>query len=84
MPITNRDRFPEVDFLPDSEIRAIGDVEGIKLVLVGRFQGVDAPVVAKSYTDDPTTEELFAMPLYELLSHTFGAVNITENINADR
>lgn len=78
MPIANADRFPDVDFLPIDEIRPIGDVEGTTLVLVGREQGTDAAVVARSYTDDPASEQLHAVPLYELLSHTFGEVNITE------
>lgn len=80
MPITNRDRFPSVDFLPDEEIKPIGDVEGTALVLLGKEQGTDAAVVARSYTSDPASEQLHAVPLYELISHTFGSVNITEEL----
>jgi hypothetical protein len=80
MPVSNRDRFPDVEFLPDAEIRAIGDVEGITLVLVGREQGSNAPVVARAYTDNPTSEDLHAVPLYELMAHTFGSINILEKL----
>ena len=66
--IVNRDRFPDVDFLPEAEIRKIGTVGKTTLVLVGREQGTDAPIVSRSYTADPTTEELFAFPLYTLLN----------------
>ena len=78
--ITNRDRFPDVDFLPPDQFKIIGDVEGTPLVLIGREQGSDALVVSRTHTDDPATENLFAVPLYELLSHTFGAVNIAEDV----
>lgn len=76
MSISNRDRHPDVDFLPDSQIVSIGDVEGDTLVKVGVQRGTDDLVVARSYTSSPATEKLFAVPLSELLSHTFGAVNI--------
>ncbi|HEY9781840.1 MAG TPA: hypothetical protein V6D09_17085 [Leptolyngbyaceae cyanobacterium] len=78
--ITNRDRFPDVNFLEPNDFKIIGDVEGTPLVLIGREQGSDALVVSRTHTDDPKTENLFAVPLYELLSHTFGAVNIAKNI----
>lgn len=77
MPIVNRDRFPDVDFLPDGQIKPIGDVGGVTLVLVGREQGSKADVVARAYTDKPATENLFAMPLYELLNHSQDPVNLT-------
>ena len=80
MAITNRDRFPDVNFLDPNEFKIIGDVEGTPLVLIGREQGSDALVVSRTRTDDPTTENLFAVPLYELISHTFGAVNIAEDV----
>ncbi|NJR38542.1 MAG: hypothetical protein HC781_06445 [Leptolyngbyaceae cyanobacterium CSU_1_4] len=80
MPIRNRDRFPDVDFLANAEIRAIGEVEGITLVLVGKEQGSDAPVVARAYTDNFTSEDLHAVPLYELMAHTFGSINILEKL----
>lgn len=80
MPVSNSDRFPDVDFLPPDQFKVIGDVEGTPLVLIGREQGTEAPVVARSRTDDPTTESLFAVPLYELMSHTFGEINIEEEI----
>lgn len=76
MPITNRDRFPDVDFLPDSEIKPVGDVGGVTLVLVGNEQGTDAPVVSRAYTDKPATEDLFAVPVYALLSQSQDPVNL--------
>lgn len=78
MSISNRDRHPDVDFLPDDQIIAVGDVEGTTLVKVGVQRGTSDLVVARSYTSSPATEELFAVPLSELLAHTFGAVNIRE------
>lgn len=78
MPVTNRDRFPDVDWLTD--IKQVGDVGGTPLVLIGYAPGVDAdqkqPVVARAYTSDPSTEDLFAVPLYELLNHSPDPVNI--------
>jgi hypothetical protein len=79
MPITNRDRFPDVDFLPDNQIKLVGSVGSTTLVLVGHEQGSDSLVVAKSYAADPTKEDLFAVPLYELMSHSQDAVNITDS-----
>lgn len=74
MSITNRDRFPDVNFLPDSKMRAFGSIGSTKLVLVGSERGSNAPVVAKSYTAEPTKENLFAIPLYELMKHTQDAL----------
>jgi hypothetical protein len=76
MPITNRDRYPNVEFLPDSEIKPVGDVGGTTLVKVGTEEGTDVMVVARSYSQDPTTEDLFAVPLYELLNHSPDPVTI--------
>lgn len=81
MPINNRDRFPDVDFLPPNQFRMIGDAEGTPLVLIGFEQGSDTPIVARTCTNDLLAEDLFAVPLYELLSHCFGAVNIEANLN---
>lgn len=79
MTIINRDRYPDVDFLPDSEIKPIGTCEGVRLVLVGKEQGTNADVVAKSYSDEfSPDEELHATPLYELLNHTMGAIELFE------
>lgn len=77
--ITNRERYPDVDFLPDSEIRPIGTCEGTRLVLVGKEQGTGADVVAKSYTAEfSPDEELHATPLNELIAHTFGGISLDE------
>jgi|SRR5579885_789694 len=74
--IVNRNRFPDVDFLPADEIRPVGDTGGTTLVLVGKEQGSNAPVVALSYTNDPASEDLFAVPLYELLNHSQDPINL--------
>ena len=69
--ITNRDRHPYVDWVSDEEIRKIGDIGGIPLVLVGFEDGLEgrkSPVVAHSYSSDPLTEELHAIPIYELMN----------------
>lgn len=79
--IKNRDRYPDVTFLPDADIKPIGTCEGVRLVLVGREQGTDAAIVAKSYNPEfSPDEELHATPLYELVAHTFGEINITEAV----
>ncbi|NDJ20978.1 hypothetical protein GS682_04825 [Nostoc sp. B(2019)] len=76
--ITNKDRYPNVEFLPSNEITQIGDIGGTTLLLVGREQGTNAPMVARSYEMD-SDEELFAIPLYELLNSQ-DLINITEEI----
>ena len=76
--ITNKDRYPNVEFLSSDEMNQIGDIGGITLLLVGKEQGTNAPVVARSYEND-SDEELFAIPLYELLNSQ-DPVNITEEI----
>jgi hypothetical protein len=78
--IANRDRFPNVDFLPPKEQRIIGSAEDIPLVLLGREQGTETLIVALSYEEDFTKEKLQAVPVYELISHTQGAIVIEENI----
>ena len=78
--ITNKDRFPEVDFLPDPEIRIIGLVGSDKLAIVGFEQGTDSPVVAYARTNKPAKERLFAIPLYELLSHNYEEIRIPEDL----
>lgn len=78
MVIQNRDKFPNVKFVPDSEIKQVGDVGGVPLVKVGVEEGTEVMVVARAYTSDPGTEDLFAVPLYQLLSHSPDPVNIYE------
>lgn len=80
MPIINRDRFPDVDFLPPDQFKIVGDADGTPLVLIGTERGSDAAVVSRSQTPDPATEDLFAVPLYELLNHSFGSINIEEEL----
>ncbi len=74
--ISNKDRYPDIDFLSESEIRVIGDIGGIPLVLLGFEQGTKSPVVSK---DDE--KDYFATPLYELISHSQDPVNIYENLS---
>lgn len=78
MPITNRDRFPDVIFLKDDQVKVVGKVGGTTLVLVGTEQGSDSPVVSRSYTKNPASEDLFAVPLYELMSHSQDSVVIDQ------
>lgn len=68
--IKNKHRHPDVDFLPESEVKIIGTIGGLNLVLLGKQQGTGADVVAHAYTEDFTSEELFAVPLGELLAHS--------------
>ncbi|WP_088889573.1 hypothetical protein [Leptolyngbya ohadii] len=76
--ISNRDRFPDVDFLDAADIRPIGTVGSTTLVLVGYEQGSQAAIVALAKTHRPSEEELFAMPLYELIGHSFDPIKITD------
>jgi hypothetical protein len=76
MTIKNRDRFPDIDFLPEDEQRIIGDAEGIPLVLLGTEQGSEDMIVARSYSDNFRTEELQPVSVSELLRFTQGAINI--------
>lgn len=78
MPIKNRNRFPEVKFLPESEQRIIGDVEGVPLVLLGIEEGTDDQIVARSYSSDFKSEELHAVSLSELMRFTQGTLNLKE------
>ncbi|MFQ3629107.1 MAG: hypothetical protein SNJ57_10230 [Cyanobacteriota bacterium] len=73
--ITNRHRFPNVDFLPQP--REIGTVGSSPLMLVGYEQGTNSAVVA---VQRPGTDQLHAVPLYELLSHSFDPISIVEDI----
>lgn len=78
--ITNRERHPYVDWVSDEEIRKIGDIGGIPLVLLGFEDGLEgkkSPVVARSYASNPLTEELFAIPIYELMNSQ-DPITITE------
>lgn len=80
MPIKNRDRFPNVDFLPSEQIRLVGSVDEEPLMLVGFERGTDDPLVARSYTNDPASEQLFAVPLSELLTHVKEPISIPSPI----
>lgn len=80
--IKNKDRYPDAEWLPESEVRVIGDMGGVPLVLVGFEVGFEAgqkmPLVARSRTDNPETEELSATPLYELMKAQ-DPISITES-----
>jgi hypothetical protein len=75
--ITNKSRYLEVDFLPESEIRQIGDVGGTPLVILGFEKGTKTPIISK----DIDGENYHAMPVYELISHSQEPINITERFN---
>lgn len=74
MPIKNRDRFPNVDFLAIDQQRVIGSVEGVPLVLLGTEQGTDDQIVARSYSSDFKTEDLHAVSLSELQRFVQGSL----------
>lgn len=78
MPVINRDRFPDVDFLPDSEFKIIGDAEGEILVLLGKEQGTGSAIVATTDTPYFQDQDLEATPLQSILKFAQGSVNITE------
>ncbi len=80
MGIKNRDRFPDVDWLEPDEIKQIGEIGGTPLVLIGWEQGWGAPIVSCAYTADPASEELFAVPLYELQGHSQDPISITGSL----
>ncbi|HEY9644382.1 MAG TPA: hypothetical protein V6C57_28060 [Coleofasciculaceae cyanobacterium] len=76
--IVNRDRFPEVDFLPESEFKVIGEAEGELLVLLGKEQGTGSAIVATTDTPYFQNQDLQAVPLQSILKFAQGPVNITE------
>jgi hypothetical protein len=79
--ITNKDRYKNVDFLSDDKIRPIGNIGGVRLVLLGKEQGTGTAVVSRSYSVvfDPK-EDFFAVPLYELINHSQEPIELTEDI----
>lgn len=79
--ITNKNRYPDVDFVPDSEIRPIGNIGGVRLVYLGRQQGTNDIVVSRSTASEFTpNENFFAVPLGDLALHSQDPINITEEI----
>lgn len=81
MNIKNKDRYPDADWLPEQ--KSIGTIEGRTLLLIGYEYApplvpnkADYPLVAIDRGED----SLFATPLYELVSHTQGKIDITEAI----
>lgn len=83
--ITNKDRYPEAKWLSDEQIRQVGTIGGMPLVLVGFDVTGEAdqkmPLVSRSYASDPTSEELFASPLEEMLKSQ-EEIAITEDLTA--
>ncbi|MBW4635798.1 MAG: hypothetical protein KME30_29135 [Iphinoe sp. HA4291-MV1] len=75
--ITNKDRFLDVDFVPDNQIRPIGTVGSDRLVYLGKQQGTGSLVVSRSYAPQFTpTEKFFAVPLDELYAHSQDPITI--------
>ena len=75
MTISNKDRYPGSDFVADDKIKPFAEVDGSTYVLVGYEDGdEDAPLVAKARTENPSEEQLFATPFYELLKFAQGEV----------
>ncbi len=77
MQIKNKDNFDDVDFLPDTDVRVVGDVGGIPLVILGFEQGTKSPVVSRLIEGK---DYYFAIPLYELMSHSQDSINISEKL----
>lgn len=81
--ITNKDRYPGADWLPADKVRQVGTIGGMPLVLVGFDVTAEAdqkmPLVARSYASEPTSEELFATPLEEMMSSQ-DIIEITEKL----
>lgn len=72
--ITNQDRFPWVEWL-DSP-RFAGSVGREKLFLLGHDpEELDSPVMARSFSEQPTELEPFY--LYELLKFSQDEIEIT-------
>lgn len=66
MPISNRDRYPEVSFFNESNFLEIGTrSDGAKILQIGA-EG-DSPVVAFAYTSNPINEDLHAVELWSLM-----------------
>jgi|GEM_PF-2022646 hypothetical protein len=80
MPISNRTIFTDVDFLPNSKFKLIGEYAGKKLLLVGRTKAYGDPIVATSQTDEPCEEDLYACDLYELMKCSHEPVKVTGGI----
>ncbi|ALY07470.1 hypothetical protein 2AV2_18 [Nodularia phage vB_NpeS-2AV2] len=86
MKVINSDRFDDVEFLPEGEFKIIGTAGGVDLYLVGKDEDGEE-IVAKELPNS----ELFAIPMYELLSHSQDKIVLydqpstaTEMSDADR
>ena len=70
MPIMNPERFPDAIFHKPSDFKRIGALGGATLIQIGVTEGDSEPVVAQSYTNDPSSEDLYPAYLHEVLSHS--------------
>jgi hypothetical protein len=77
--IKNKNRFPNVDWLPVSEYEVIGQKGSCPLLLIGRIQVSGEPIVATQRTDDIETAELGASVLDELITHAGQDIVITND-----
>lgn len=80
MPVVNRDRYPDDEFLPQSKLRQVGFTEGEKLILVGYEAGTKAAIVAKTTEENFKSADLVASYLYELVSHSQGSIELYEDL----
>lgn len=81
MKILNQERYPDVQFLAEEKVRAVGTVGGSPLILVGFEAGTNAPVVASISSMTALADaELDPIPLYELLSHSYDPIDIPDPI----
>jgi hypothetical protein len=73
--ISNRDRYPDVNFFDENDIRIIG--KGVLLAYLEKEEGTNAVIVAEVKGGG----SLFAVPLHELMVHTYGSIEITEELD---
>jgi hypothetical protein len=83
MAIKNQNLFTNVDFLPTSKFKLIGEYAGQKLLLIGKAKVYGDPIVAISQTNEPSQEDLSAYDLYELMKFGDNPVNLTAAIWSD-
>lgn len=80
MAIKNCSGFTHVDFFPADKFKLIGECGGQKLLLIGRVQAYNDPIVAICQSDEPNQEDLSACDLYELMKFSHEPINLSAEI----
>ena len=65
--IREKERWNDVDFLPDSKIKIVGSIGGTPLALVGYSKEEKEPVLSRCRTTNPSNEDLYPCYLHELM-----------------